>query len=108
VGKNSDASASKVFVKGNWSASCLAAGVIDTTRDGFGQNDAPIGGDTTPAIAVRIASIVIKGTATISATAGDHYGITAQSIGKLRTDREKVAFSDLSVPDMSNWKTRSR
>jgi hypothetical protein len=100
VGKNPDASAGKVVVNGDWSASSLVAGVLDTTRDGFGQNDTPIGDDTTPAIVARIASIVIKGTATGSAAGGDHFGITAQSIGKLSIDGEKIALSKTEKDDV--------
>ena len=78
------------------------------TGDGFGQNDTLIAGDRTRNIAARIASIVIKGTATGSAAEGDHFAITAQSIGKLSIDGENIALNkkkrdnillDPNVPD---------
>jgi hypothetical protein len=93
VPKNPDASAGKVVINGNWSAGSLVAGVFDATGDGFGRNDEPIAGDTTPGILARIASIVIKGTATGSTAEGDHYGITAQQVGKLSINGEKVTLS---------------
>jgi hypothetical protein len=91
--KNPDASAGKVVIKGNWSASNLVAGVFDETGDGFGRNDQRIGGDTTTGIAARIASIVIKGTATGSAVEGEHYAITAEFVGKLSIGGEKFTLS---------------
>jgi hypothetical protein len=80
---NADARIGKVLVKGNWSASSLVAGIDDSTGDGFGRNDTIIAGDSTPSVVSTIASVVIKGTATGSAAPGDHYGITAQRIGKV-------------------------
>jgi len=74
---------SRVLVKGDWIASSLVAGIADVTNDGFGRNDAVIAGDTTPDVLSRIASVVIKGHASGSLTAGDQYGITAQTLGKL-------------------------
>jgi hypothetical protein len=93
LARNPDASAGKVTVNGDWSASSLVAGIFDTTHDGFGQNDAPIAGDQTANILGRIASVVIKGTATGSAAPGDHYGITAEKIGKLSINGDKIALS---------------
>ncbi len=88
---NADASIGAVIVKGNWNASSLVAGVFDTSiagdgispRDGFGQNDTPIGGDTTPTIFATIASITIKGTVAGTTGGTDHFGIIAQKIGAL-------------------------
>jgi hypothetical protein len=100
VAKNPDASAGSVVVKGNWTATSLVAGVFDATADGFGLNDTPVAGDTTPSIVARIASVVIKGTATGSATEGDHFGITAQEIGKLSIAGEKVALSKTGMDDI--------
>jgi hypothetical protein len=93
LAKNPDASGGKVVVNGDWTASSLVAGVFDGTGDGFGQNDALIEGDTTERIFARIASIVIKGTATGSAAEGDHYAITAQQVGKLSINGEKLTLS---------------
>jgi hypothetical protein len=90
---NPDASAGKVLVKGDWSASSLVAGVFDATGDGFGRNDTTIPGDTRPDLFAKIASVVIKGTATGSAAPGDQYAITAQQIAKLSINGEKVALN---------------
>jgi hypothetical protein len=98
VPANPDASAGKVVVKGDWSASSLVAGVFDATGDGFGQNDATISGDTTPDIFARIASVVIKGTVTGSANPDEHYAITAQQIGKLSINNEKIPLNK-DTPD---------
>ena len=81
---NPDASIGKIVVGGNWAASSIAAGVADSTADGFGQNDTLIVGDTKPTIFATIASILIKGTAIGSAAAGDLFGITAQRVLKLK------------------------
>jgi hypothetical protein len=97
---NPDASAGKVVVKGDWAASSLAAGVSDASGDGFGRNDALIDGDSTAQIAARIASVIIKGTATGSPEEGDHFGITAQSIGKLSIDGTKITLVKNSKDDV--------
>jgi hypothetical protein len=89
---NPDASAGKITVKGNWVASSLVAGVFDSTEDGFGQNDQVIAGADTSKLVARIASIVIKGTVSGTAAEGDHFGITAQDIGKLSINGDKVAL----------------
>jgi hypothetical protein len=90
---NPDATVGKVLVKGDWIASSLVAGIDDVTNDGFGQNDIVIAGDTTPAIS-KIASVVIKGIARGTAAAGDHYGITAQQIGKVSIGGELVPLTE--------------
>jgi hypothetical protein len=84
VATNPDASIGAVSVGGNWAASSIVAGVADSTANGFGQNDTLINGDTKPAIVASIASVLIKGTATGSAAAGDFFGITAQRVLKLK------------------------
>jgi hypothetical protein len=91
--KNPDASVGEVIVDGNWKASSLVAGVLDSTDDGFGRNDALIPGDQTSDILARIAKIVIKGTATGSADPADHFGITAQRVAKLKIEGVKVTLS---------------
>ena len=90
---NPDASISNIIVAGDWSASSVAAGVTDATGDGFGRNDTLIAGDTTPALFARIASITIAGTATGSSTANDHFGITAQQIGRVTAGNKTHAFT---------------
>ena len=95
---NPDAQIGKVLVKGDWIASSLVAGVQDITGDGFGRNDTVIAGDTTPSVLSKIAKVVIKGTATGSAAAGDHFGITAQVIGKVIIGGASVPLSN-ALPD---------
>jgi hypothetical protein len=91
--KNADASAGKVVINGDWTASSLVAGIFDATADGFGRNDTVIPHDSTTEISSRIASVVIKGTATGSTAAGDSYAITAQEIGKVMIGGRKIALS---------------
>ena len=90
---NPDASIGKINVGGNWSASSVAAGVADSTHDGFGHNDTLIAGDTTPALLAQIASIIIAGTATGSAAAGDFFGITAQQVASAKIHGSAIAFT---------------
>jgi hypothetical protein len=95
---NADAQIGKVIVKGSWSGSSLVAGIEDTTADGFGRNDAVITGDSTPSVVSRIARVIIKGAATGTSTAGDHFGITAQEIGSLSINGNQVPLGK-GVPD---------
>jgi hypothetical protein len=97
---NADARVGKVTVKGDWIASSLVAGIEDITNDGFGQNDSVITGDSTPSILSAIASVVIKGTATGSTDADDHFGISAQQIGKLTINGNKVPLTKGSLDDI--------
>ncbi|MEA3209929.1 MAG: hypothetical protein QOE70_2986 [Chthoniobacter sp.] len=85
VARNPDAGIGAISVSKNWGASSVAAGVKDATGDGFGRNDTLIpGGDATPDIPARIASITIKGSAKGSDSPGtDFFGITAEQIGLL-------------------------
>jgi hypothetical protein len=98
--KNPDASAGKVLIGGNWAATSVVAGVFDPSGDGFGRNDQAIEGDATTRIVARIASIVIKGSATGSATPGDHFGIVAQQVGKLSIAGNKVELSKDAKDDI--------
>jgi len=61
-----------------------AAGVADSTGDGFGRNDTLIAGDLTPTLLATIASITIKGAALGSPGAGDFFGLTAERVLKLK------------------------
>lgn len=85
VATNPDAGIGKITVGGNWAASSIAAGVADSTANGFGQNDTLFPGDTKSTIFASIASVLIKGTATGSPSGGDHFGITAQRVLNLKT-----------------------
>ncbi len=97
---NPDAVAGKINVKGDWAASSLTVGIDDSTSDGFGRNDTVIAGDTTPSVLSKIASVVIKGTATGSVVAGDHFGITAQQIGKVTIGGTNVALDKNATDDV--------
>jgi uncharacterized repeat protein (TIGR01451 family) len=88
---NSGASIGNVSVGRDLARSSIAAGVQDVTNDGFGRNDARISGSG--AEVSRIASILIKGTATGSEAAGDHFGITAGLIGKVRIGKSSVPIT---------------
>jgi hypothetical protein len=90
---NPDAHVGKVVVKGDWIASSLAVGIADSTNDGFGRNDVLIAGDITPSVVSRIASLTIKGTASGSSGSGDHFGITAQQIGKVKIGGTNIPLS---------------
>jgi hypothetical protein len=89
---NPDAKIGKILVKGNWIASSVAAGIEDSTNDGFGRNDVVISGDTTDVIS-KIGSVIVKGTASGTAVGTDHFGITAQQIGKVSIDGVLVALT---------------
>jgi hypothetical protein len=70
-----------VTVGGDWTASSLAVGVLDTGGDGFGRNDTLIDPRPDAAIRARIARIIIRGAATGGTVDGDFFGITAEKIG---------------------------
>ena len=80
---NPDAGIGAISVGGFWEASSVAAGVADSTSDGFGRNDTLIAEPVPNTIFATIASITIKRTAIGSASAGDFFGIAAQKIGKV-------------------------
>lgn len=93
IATNADASIGKVRVSGSWTASDLVAGVVDSTGDGFGQNDALIAFDTSPEILARIARITIAGSATGTSAADDYFGITAQQIRRVVVGNTKPAVA---------------
>ncbi len=108
IATNSDASIGTLTVKGMWTASSVAVGVADFAADGFGRNDRPIfagadgtGIDTTPKIISRIASLIIAKVAEGSATAGDFFGITAQSIVKAKINGVKIVLDKLIKDDIA-------
>jgi hypothetical protein len=102
---NADAGIGAISVGGNWAASSIAAGVADSTGDGFGRNDTLISGDATPSLRASIAKISIKGTASGSAGAGDFFGITAQRVSKLKiggTSQPLTTAADDLLLDTAN------
>ena len=91
--RNPDGHIGQVTVKGSWSAASVVAGVADPGDDGFGQNDVLIAGDQTANVLARIASVIIKGMATGSTVPSDHSAITAQKIGELRINGDKIPLT---------------
>ena len=89
---NADAGIGKIIVDGNWTASSAVAGVEDVTNDGYGINDTLIGGGVTGLLS-RIASITIGGQVSGSAVRGEHFGVTAEQIGKLKIGRARQPVS---------------
>lgn len=79
---NEDATIGPVTVGRDWVASSLIVGAKAGADMKFGTGDDAAIGTTTPALS-RIASITIKGQVAGSATAGDHFGLVAQSIGPM-------------------------
>ncbi len=70
-------------VSGDWTASNLVAGVMNTASSNanFGNmNDASIGAGS-PGIIAKIASIAIGGVVTGTVGGTDHFGFSAQQIG---------------------------
>lgn len=95
---NADAQIGKVTIGGNWIASSLAAG-INPVNAFFGDaNDVVIATGDDPAVASRIASILIKGqvSGTVGALFGqtDAFGFTAQLIGSFQTGKTKIFLAD--------------
>jgi hypothetical protein len=78
---NGDASIGRMKVNGNWTASDLVSGVRDMASDGFGNaDDAVIAANDQAGLIAQIGAVVVKGTVTGSAVAGDHFGFVAQRI----------------------------
>jgi hypothetical protein len=99
---NGDASAGRITINGNFTASSISAGVNDATGDGFGRNDMRIGApadDPTPKIVSRIASLVIKGIAEGSEDDDDAFGITAQKISSVKINGVKIVLDKLTADD---------
>ena len=97
VGINADAQIGAVLVGGDWIASSLVAGVVDTLGNGFGNaDDAKISAGNainTAEIDAKIASIVIKGQTLGTSAAGDHFGFIAQEIGALKIGAVSYALT---------------
>ncbi|MFM7042882.1 MAG: hypothetical protein ACKO35_11970, partial [Planctomycetaceae bacterium] len=86
------ASLGVITVGGNWVSSDVVAGCIDLGPPGFGIGDEVQTVDDTPLIA-GIASIVIGGTVSGSAQAGDHFGFVSQQIDKVRIGNQPAALT---------------
>ena len=93
---NPDAQVGAVLVTGNWTASDLVAGVIQGSGSGFGTAaDTSIPGTQPTGLLSKIASVVIKGTVAGTASAGDHFGFTAEKIGSFSAHGVKVPITGL-------------
>jgi len=103
--QNADAQIGAVKVGGDWVASSLAAGATDG-GDGFGNaTDAVIaGGNDSPAIQSRIASIQIGGQALGTPDAvnnTDHFGFVAQQIGSFKVGGTVFPLLALANDDLA-------
>ena len=89
---NADAGIGRVTVGGNWTASNLAAGVDRGTDGMFGTDDDVLisGGNQ---IIAKIASIVIKGTATGTEGGTDHFGFVAEQIAAFKVAGAKLTLA---------------
>ena len=91
---NPDAQIGSVYVKGNWSAGDILAGVIDGGAAGFGTaGDVKIPGTDNSKIVSQIASIIIGGNVSGTDGAGDHFGFTAQKIVALKVGKVVIPFT---------------
>lgn len=99
AGVNPDAQIGRVTVAGNWSASDLVAGIADTGTAGFGDSgDTVISGANSARIISKIASVLIAGTVTGTASpTTDHFGFVAEVIGAFKVGTPPVAVSVTTV-----------
>jgi hypothetical protein len=79
---DNNAQIGSVKVGGDWIASSLVAGAIDTNNDGFGNADDSSG--TGPVIS-KIAGIIISGKVVGTPQSGDHFGFESSQIGSFRS-----------------------
>ena len=91
---NADAQIGAVRVTGNWTASTLAAGVVDGDDNLFGTSDdrlIPVANSAR--IIAQIASVIIDGNVEGSAAGGDHFGFISQRIGAFKANGATVALT---------------
>jgi hypothetical protein len=98
---NVNTAAGKITVGGDFLASSISAG-FSPGPDGFYGNDNDVVPtiDSAPAIKAAIGSIVINGRVSGTASDGDHYGITAESIGSIIIAGRKVALDPLAQDNL--------
>ena len=92
VPANSDVHIGTVTVARDWVGSSISAGIIDDGADGFGINDASIGGGGDPAITSRIARIQITGSAYGLVGSIANFGFVAQEIGAVKISSRALIF----------------
>ena len=91
---NADAQIGAVRVTGNWTASTLAAGVLDGDDLLFGTaDDRLIPVANSARIIAQIASVIIDGNVEGSAASGDHFGFISLRIGALRANGVAVGLT---------------
>jgi hypothetical protein len=95
-----DARIGAVVVGLNWSASSLAAGVMPNDQGFYGTDDDALITANGPIVS-RIASIVIKGTATGTLAAGDHFGFVAEKIGAFKVGKVKLPLTKGAGNDLA-------
>jgi hypothetical protein len=91
VAMNADAAIGRVLVGRNWLASDVVAGASAGADGLFGTDDDVLISIDNPFIA-RIASIVIKGTATGTAGESDHFGFVAEEIGAFESGNTNLTL----------------
>jgi hypothetical protein len=97
----SDNAMGAVKVLGNWTASNLAAGVEAGDDGYFGtDDDALIAGGTS--LVSRIASILIKGTASGTEAGDDHFGFVAAHIDAFKAAGTKQTLSRGAGNDLAD------
>jgi hypothetical protein len=97
---NGNAQIGSVMVGGEWRASSLVAGVVDTDADGYGDaDDAVIATPAVDEVIARIASVTIKGFVFGTGVTGDHFGFVAQQIGFFQAGGNKLPLTqDTDAP----------
>jgi hypothetical protein len=87
-----DVGAGKIRIGGDFAASSITAGFTAGADGFYGNADDMPGSVMNAAFNAAIASIVIKGRATGTASDGDHYGIVAESLGTVTIAGRKLAL----------------
>jgi len=95
-----DVAAGKIAIGGDFTASSITAGIARGTDKFFGNADDVTGMVGNASIKASIASIVIKGRATGTASDGDHYGIVAEQLGTVSIAGRKLPLTAPAQDDM--------
>jgi hypothetical protein len=104
VAMNADVGIGRVLIGRNWIASDLVAGTSAGSDGLFGTGDDAVIAGGNPVIA-RIASVVIKGTATAIGTEGgpDHFGFVAQEIDAFKFAGATLALEHGGSNDLAGF-----
>lgn len=98
ISSNPDVQIGIVKVGRDWIASTLDSGVSTGTDKLPGTPDDVVYPGGTPAIAARIAGIIIGGQARGTAAPGDHFGIMAQQIGFFQLGANRIPLTHALIP----------